>query len=161
MSNAAPLYRDRYVRIVNTVTRKGLLAGSWGTKAGDVNVWQYPLTNTGLNSHGFEWILFPTSDGSYLIDGTVPIRDLNRELDWSLPDEGATTGTAAPNTFVTVPFALSVIQTEPDPSIAILEGRLSAEAWCAVAAWYPLPGDTLLPSFANTLSVLLVFAIHT
>lgn len=30
-------------------------------------------------------------DGSYLIDGTVPIRDLNRELDWSLPDQGATT----------------------------------------------------------------------
>ena len=30
-------------------------------------------------------------DGSYLVDGTVPIRDLNRELDWNLPDEGATT----------------------------------------------------------------------
>jgi Mg2+/Co2+ transporter CorB len=30
-------------------------------------------------------------DGSYLIDGTVPIRDINRELDWNLPDEGATT----------------------------------------------------------------------
>ena len=30
-------------------------------------------------------------DGSYLIDGTVPIRELNRELDWSLPDEEATT----------------------------------------------------------------------
>ena len=30
-------------------------------------------------------------DGSYLIDGTVPVRDLNRELDWNLPDEGATT----------------------------------------------------------------------
>jgi Mg2+/Co2+ transporter CorB len=30
-------------------------------------------------------------DGSYLIDGTVPIRDLNRELDWNLPDQGATT----------------------------------------------------------------------
>ena len=30
-------------------------------------------------------------DGSYLVDGTVPIRDLNRELDWHLPDEGATT----------------------------------------------------------------------
>lgn len=30
-------------------------------------------------------------DGSYLIDGTVPIRDLNRELDWNLPDEGAIT----------------------------------------------------------------------
>jgi Mg2+/Co2+ transporter CorB len=30
-------------------------------------------------------------DGSYLIDGTVPIRELNRELEWNLPDEEATT----------------------------------------------------------------------
>ena len=30
-------------------------------------------------------------DGSYLVDGTVPIRDLNRELDWNLPDDEATT----------------------------------------------------------------------
>ncbi len=30
-------------------------------------------------------------DGSYLIDGTVTIRDINRELEWNLPDEGATT----------------------------------------------------------------------
>jgi Mg2+/Co2+ transporter CorB len=30
-------------------------------------------------------------DGSYLVDGTVPVRDLNRELDWNLPDEEATT----------------------------------------------------------------------
>ena len=31
------------------------------------------------------------ADGSYLIDGTLPIRELNRELDWDLPDEEATT----------------------------------------------------------------------
>jgi Mg2+/Co2+ transporter CorB len=30
-------------------------------------------------------------DGSYLIDGKVPVRDLNRELDWSLPEDDATT----------------------------------------------------------------------
>ena len=30
-------------------------------------------------------------DGSYMIDGTVPLRDLNRALDWTLPDEEATT----------------------------------------------------------------------
>ncbi len=30
-------------------------------------------------------------DGSFLIDGSVPIRDLNRELEWSLPDDAATT----------------------------------------------------------------------
>ncbi len=30
-------------------------------------------------------------DGTYLIDGKVPVRDLNRDLDWNLPDEEATT----------------------------------------------------------------------
>jgi Mg2+/Co2+ transporter CorB len=30
-------------------------------------------------------------DGSYLVDGTMSVRDLNRELDWHLPDDGATT----------------------------------------------------------------------
>ena len=30
-------------------------------------------------------------DGSFLIDGSVPVRELNRELDWNLPDEEATT----------------------------------------------------------------------
>ncbi|MGV3651461.1 MAG: HlyC/CorC family transporter [Devosia sp.] len=31
------------------------------------------------------------ADGSYLIDGGLPIRDLNRVLDWDLPDEDFTT----------------------------------------------------------------------
>ena len=30
-------------------------------------------------------------DGSYLVDGTVPVRDLNRDLGWSLPEDDATT----------------------------------------------------------------------
>jgi Mg2+/Co2+ transporter CorB len=30
-------------------------------------------------------------DGSYIVEGATPIRDLNRELDWNLPDEEATT----------------------------------------------------------------------
>ncbi|MBM3565975.1 MAG: CBS domain-containing protein, partial [Alphaproteobacteria bacterium] len=30
-------------------------------------------------------------DGSYLVEGTVTVRDLNRELEWGLPDEQATT----------------------------------------------------------------------
>jgi Mg2+/Co2+ transporter CorB len=30
-------------------------------------------------------------DGSFVIDGAVPLRDLNRAMDWSLPDEEATT----------------------------------------------------------------------
>ncbi|MFD2232395.1 HlyC/CorC family transporter [Phaeospirillum tilakii] len=33
----------------------------------------------------------PQSDGSYMIDGAVPIRDLNREFEWRLPDDDAAT----------------------------------------------------------------------
>ncbi len=33
----------------------------------------------------------PQPDGSWLVDGATPIRDLNRILDWRLPDEDATT----------------------------------------------------------------------
>jgi len=33
----------------------------------------------------------PQSNGSYLIDGTVTIRDLNRQFEWRLPDDRAST----------------------------------------------------------------------
>ena len=33
----------------------------------------------------------PQPDGSVNVDGSVPIRDLNRAIDWDLPDEEATT----------------------------------------------------------------------
>jgi Mg2+/Co2+ transporter CorB len=33
----------------------------------------------------------PQPDGSVNVDGSVPIRDLNRAMDWNLPDEEATT----------------------------------------------------------------------
>ncbi len=33
----------------------------------------------------------PQSDGSYVISGSVTLRDLNREFEWALPDEAAST----------------------------------------------------------------------
>jgi Mg2+/Co2+ transporter CorB len=33
----------------------------------------------------------PQADGSFNVDGWTPVRDLNRELEWNLPDEVATT----------------------------------------------------------------------
>ena len=33
----------------------------------------------------------PQRDGSVNVDGSVPIRDLNRAMDWNLPDDEATT----------------------------------------------------------------------
>ena len=35
--------------------------------------------------------LTPQADGSWIVDGGVTIRDLNRTLNWQLPDEGAAT----------------------------------------------------------------------
>lgn len=35
--------------------------------------------------------LRPQPDGSFLIEGVTPVRELNRELEWTLPDEEATT----------------------------------------------------------------------
>jgi len=35
--------------------------------------------------------LEPQTDGSVIVDGVLPIRDLNRALDWNLPDIEATT----------------------------------------------------------------------
>jgi Mg2+/Co2+ transporter CorB len=35
--------------------------------------------------------LTPQTDGAYIVDGTLPIRDLNRALEWDLPDDEATT----------------------------------------------------------------------
>ncbi len=35
--------------------------------------------------------LRPQSDGSFIVDGNVTIRDLNRQFDWNLPDEPAST----------------------------------------------------------------------
>jgi len=33
----------------------------------------------------------PQADGSVIVEGSVPLRDLNRLMDWDLPDEEATT----------------------------------------------------------------------
>jgi len=38
-----------------------------------------------------ELTIRPQADGSVSVDGTVAIRDLNRAMDWGLPDEEATT----------------------------------------------------------------------
>jgi len=38
-----------------------------------------------------ETAIRPQADGTVNVDGTVPIRDLNRHMNWNLPDEEATT----------------------------------------------------------------------
>jgi len=38
-----------------------------------------------------EQVIFPQRDGSFIIDGTATIREINKSLDWSLPTDGPKT----------------------------------------------------------------------
>lgn len=48
----------------------------------------------------------PQADGTVNVDGTVPIRDLNRQMNWNMPDEEATTIAG---------FVIHEAQTIPEP----------------------------------------------
>lgn len=68
---------DEYGVLMGLVTLEDILEEI----VGDIRD-EYDLAVTGVR---------PQSDGSFNVDGSVPIRDLNRALDWNLPDEEATT----------------------------------------------------------------------
>lgn len=68
---------DEYGEVQGLVTMEDILeeiVGKFTTSIEDINPEIYPQT-----------------DGTYIIDGTINIRELNRELDWSLPVNDAKT----------------------------------------------------------------------
>src|SRR4051794_12059766 len=68
---------DEYGEVMGLVTLEDILEEI----VGDISD-EHDITVTGCK---------PQPDGSVVVDGAVPIRDLNRLMDWSLPDEDATT----------------------------------------------------------------------
>jgi Mg2+/Co2+ transporter CorB len=68
---------DEYGEVMGLVTLEDILEEI----VGDIRD-EHDIGVTGLK---------PQPDGSLLVDGSVPIRDLNRALEWSLPDDHATT----------------------------------------------------------------------
>jgi Mg2+/Co2+ transporter CorB len=69
---------DEYGVIMGLVTREDVLDEIFG------RIPDEPATRPQLGAR-------LQADGSYLIEGTTPIRDLNRAMEWNLPDEEATT----------------------------------------------------------------------
>jgi len=69
---------DEYGVIMGVVTREDVMDEVFG-RIPDEN---QPRYQAGIR---------PQPDGSYLVEGATPIRDLNRAMEWSLPDEEATT----------------------------------------------------------------------
>ena len=69
---------DEYGALQGVITREDILDEILGATPDD----QEPASRGGVRKQ---------TDGSYIVDGATPIRELNRDLEWNLPDEEATT----------------------------------------------------------------------
>ena len=80
-------FRERYEHFAFVVDEYGSLMGVVTLEdileeiVGDISD-EHDIRISGLRKH---------ADGSYVVDGKFTIRDLNRQLDWNLPDEEAAT----------------------------------------------------------------------
>jgi len=62
--------------------------------------------------------IYPQSDGSYFIDGTANIRDVNKSLNWNLPTDGPKTING---------LVMEILEAIPDANICMMIGNYRIE----------------------------------
>ncbi len=71
-----------------------------------------------LNGKDDNQDIYPQADGSYFIDGTANIRDVNKSLNWNLPTDGPKTING---------LVMEILEAIPDANICMLIGNYRIE----------------------------------
>ena len=86
--------RDQLNAFLKRKAQMALVVDEYGTVQGIVtleDILEEIVGQIGDEHDTLEQAIRPQVDGSINVDGSVPVRDLNRHMNWSLPEEEATT----------------------------------------------------------------------
>jgi Mg2+/Co2+ transporter CorB len=106
-----PLYKQ-LANFQSTGRRVGVIVDEYGDIEGIITLRAILEVIVGeISSETMDKMdILPQADGTYLIEGSMMIRDINRRLDWELPTEGPKTLSG---------LILEEIQTIPDTNVGL------------------------------------------
>lgn len=101
------------IQFQRKLRRTGLVVDEYGDLLGLItleDIFREIVGEFTANTIDDEKEIHPQSDGSYLINGSANIRELNRTLDWSLPTDGPKTING---------LVLEYLESIPDPGVSL------------------------------------------
>ena len=118
-----PEYTPLYKQLANFQSsgrRVGLIVDEYGDIEGIITLRSILEIIVGeITTESIEKMdIMPQADGSYLVDGSMMIREVNRRLNWELPTEGPKTLSG---------LILEEIQTIPDTNVGLSIGNYRIE----------------------------------
>ena len=119
-----PLGTPLHTQLVNFQRQKyrlGLVVDEYGVIQGLVtleDILEEIVGEFTTDTQTYHQDIHPQEDGTFVIDGSVTLRDINRQLHWNLPTEG-------PNTLNGL--ILEKLESIPDPGTSLRLGNIALE----------------------------------